>query len=135
MDNACILITIILAVCQLPGAHHVFVRVRFGRKATKPHLWIECTGCFVKSALVQRDEASEESYDYGMVLASSRSQGIDFWGASTAFQRPPVHNYCATSKHSTRFAADLPGYTRSAYEADHALITPESRVFAGMPGW
>lgn len=40
------------------------------------------TGGFVKSALVQRDEASEASYDYGMVLASSRSQGVDFWGAS-----------------------------------------------------
>lgn len=32
-------------------------------------------------------------------------------------------------------AVDLPGFTRSVYAADHALITPESRVFAGMPGW
>ena len=40
------------------------------------------------SALVQRDEASEASYDYGMVLASSRSQAIDFWGASTVGHLP-----------------------------------------------
>ena len=31
--------------------------------------------------------------------------------------------------------ADLPGYSRSAYERDHALITPESRVWANQPGW
>ena len=31
--------------------------------------------------------------------------------------------------------ADLPGYSRSAYERDHALITPESRVWAGQVGW
>ena len=44
-------------------------------------------GAVAKSALVQRDELSEVSYDYGMVLASSRSQGIDFWGESMASQR------------------------------------------------
>ncbi len=33
-------------------------------------------------------------------------------------------------------AADLPGFTRSVYERDHALITPESRVFGpGPAGW
>ena len=31
--------------------------------------------------------------------------------------------------------ADLPGFTRSVYAADHALVTPESRVFAGLPEW
>lgn len=32
-----------------------------------------------------RDDASvlQESYDYAMVMAASRSQGIDFWGRST----------------------------------------------------
>jgi len=29
----------------------------------------------------------------------------------------------------------LPGLTRSVYERDHALITPESRVWCGLPGW
>ncbi len=33
-------------------------------------------------------------------------------------------------------SADLPGFTRSVYERDHALVTPESRVFApGPAGW
>lgn len=30
---------------------------------------------------------------------------------------------------------NLPGYTRSAHYADHALISVESRVFAGQRGW
>lgn len=30
---------------------------------------------------------------------------------------------------------NLPGFTRGAYERDHALITPESRVYTGMFGW
>lgn len=30
---------------------------------------------------------------------------------------------------------DLPGFTRAVYERDHALITPESRVYASLPGW
>ena len=29
----------------------------------------------------------------------------------------------------------LPGLTRSRNEADHAVITPESRVWCGLPGW
>ena len=33
------------------------------------------------------------------------------------------------------YFAELPGFTRSTYERDHALITPESRVWAGQPGW
>eukprot|EP00250_Pteridium_aquilinum_P012275 c20616_g1_i2 orf=154-1098(+) len=30
---------------------------------------------------------------------------------------------------------DLPGFTRSVYKRDHALITPESQVFTTLPGW
>lgn len=30
---------------------------------------------------------------------------------------------------------DLPGFTRSVYKGDHALITPESHVFSPLPGW
>ena len=30
---------------------------------------------------------------------------------------------------------NLPGFTRSRYARDHALITPESRVYTGMFGW
>ena len=31
--------------------------------------------------------------------------------------------------------ADLPGFTRSFYKRDHALITPESHVFASLQSW
>lgn len=31
--------------------------------------------------------------------------------------------------------ADLPGFTRSVFKRDHALITPESHVFSPLPGW
>lgn len=31
--------------------------------------------------------------------------------------------------------ADLPGFTRSVYERNYALVSPESFVFAGNPGW
>jgi len=30
---------------------------------------------------------------------------------------------------------DLPGFTRSVYKRDHALITPESQVFSPLPEW
>ncbi|CAI0417739.1 unnamed protein product [Linum tenue] len=30
---------------------------------------------------------------------------------------------------------DLPGFTRSVYKTDHALITPESHVFSPIPEW
>jgi hypothetical protein len=30
---------------------------------------------------------------------------------------------------------DLPGFTRSVYERDHALITPESHVVSPLPEW
>ncbi|KAH7549691.1 hypothetical protein ACOSP7_025411 [Xanthoceras sorbifolium] len=30
---------------------------------------------------------------------------------------------------------DLPGFTRSVYKRDHALITPESHVFSPLPEW
>ncbi|XP_052209511.1 (S)-ureidoglycine aminohydrolase [Diospyros lotus] len=30
---------------------------------------------------------------------------------------------------------DLPGFTRSVYRSDHALVTPESHVFSPLPDW
>ncbi|XP_050230049.1 (S)-ureidoglycine aminohydrolase isoform X2 [Mercurialis annua] len=30
---------------------------------------------------------------------------------------------------------DLPGFTRSVYKREHALITPESHVFGSLPDW
>lgn len=53
--------------------------------------------------------APSQGRNYSSVLSAGRSQGIVF--------------------------DDLPGFTRSVYARDHALITPESRVWAGQPGW
>lgn len=47
------------------------------------------------------------------------------------------HDYSAVFQSAT-YGLDfdnLPGYTRSAHYADHALISVESRVFAGQRGW
>ena len=30
---------------------------------------------------------------------------------------------------------NLPGFTRSVYETDHAVIAPESRVYGPLAGW
>lgn len=32
-------------------------------------------------------------------------------------------------------SSDLPGFTRTVYKRDHALITPESHVFSPLPEW
>ncbi|BDA47841.1 (S)-ureidoglycine aminohydrolase [Coccomyxa sp. Obi] len=57
-----------------------------------------------------RSQALESfSWDYAPVLSDNRDQSIQF--------------------------SDLPGFTRSTYARDHALITPESRVWAGQPNW
>jgi len=49
-----------------------------------------------------------------------------------------VHNYSSVLSQSRRSQVafeELPGFTRSVYYRDHAVITPESRVWAGQPGW
>ncbi|KAL4458393.1 hypothetical protein ABPG75_013258 [Micractinium tetrahymenae] len=55
----------------------------------------------------QRERQS--SWDYSSLLSPARFQGIAF--------------------------EDLPGFTRSVYERNYALVTPESLVFAGNPLW
>jgi len=55
------------------------------------------------------DGGEPVTYDYSKVITAERNAGVAF--------------------------EDLPGFTRSFYERDHALITPESRVWAGFPGW
>lgn len=59
--------------------------------------------------LNQVDSAKDVSFDYSNVFSGSRDTGLAF--------------------------SDLPGFTRSVYSDRHALITPESRVWAGLPGW
>ena len=47
------------------------------------------------------------------------------------------HDYSAVMRSATAGLDfdNLPGYTRSAHYADHALIGVENRVFAGQRGW
>ena len=77
------------------------------------------------------------SWDYAPVLSQGRNEGITFSGACLLCND---NGKCLDilGNDSTRKAsplADLPGFSRSAYERDHALITPESRVWAGQVGW
>ena len=57
---------------------------------------------------------------------------------------PPDEEACTPDQYKGTFEAerfegarfhDLPGFTRSVYERDHAVITPESRVYSSLPGW
>ena len=58
-----------------------------------------------------------------------------------AIASPPLkiaHNYSSVLSQKRRSHVafeELPGFTRSVYYQDHAVITPESRVWAGQPGW
>ncbi|KAK9790343.1 hypothetical protein WJX73_006610 [Symbiochloris irregularis] len=72
-------------------------------------IWLLFVVGFAKRAAGLQNSDLEDSWDYSNVFSTSRNEGITF--------------------------ADLPGFTRSTYQRDHALITPESRVFASMPGW
>jgi hypothetical protein len=74
-------------------------------------------------------------YSYEHVFSSARDKGVDFWGERGS-------NSCLASKRIIRcidlvaWPADLPGYSRSVYAEDHALLTPESRVWApNTYGW
>lgn len=60
-------------------------------------------------AVASADVPVAATGDYSAVLSQGRRTGITF--------------------------GDLPGFTRSVYKRDHALITPESRVWAAQPGW
>ncbi|PSC68380.1 DNA-binding protein isoform X1 isoform C [Micractinium conductrix] len=51
----------------------------------------------------------QSSWDYSDILAPSRFQGVKF--------------------------DDLPGFTRSVYERNYAVVTPESHVYAANPAW
>jgi len=93
---------------------------------------------------------AEPKYSYGDVFSPERDQGIAFSSecfffsgrrahpaaaADAAPPRPPARADADAARpvsppHPTR--ADLPGFTRSFYDRDHALITHESRVW--LPG-
>jgi hypothetical protein len=73
--------------------------------------------------------ASECVWLTGCSLSVKNPQSLDLTSARLA--RMP---YLCSASH-TFALPDLPGFTRSVYARDHALITPESRVFAPLFGW
>ncbi|PON37035.1 (S)-ureidoglycine aminohydrolase [Parasponia andersonii] len=63
-----------------------------------------------------------------------------FCSAPPSIISPPSHsNYLywkvTNPTLSPSHLQDLPGFTRSVYKRDHALITPESHVFSALPDW
>lgn len=68
------------------------------------------------------------------IFAQIDDVGINF----PAEFRPATSNIYAKVVDPTLSSAhleDLPGFTRSVYKRDHALITPESHVYSPLPGW
>uniref|UniRef100_A0A0E0LKW1 (S)-ureidoglycine aminohydrolase n=1 Tax=Oryza punctata TaxID=4537 RepID=A0A0E0LKW1_ORYPU len=49
--------------------------------------------------------------------------------------RPPLYWKVTNPTLAPAHLQDLPGFTRSVYKRDHALITPESHVFSPLPDW
>ncbi|KAI3812890.1 hypothetical protein L1987_17603 [Smallanthus sonchifolius] len=47
----------------------------------------------------------------------------------------PLYSKVINPTLSPSHLQDLPGFTRSVYRSDHALITPESHVFSPLPDW
>lgn len=82
-----------------------------GRSSPRSHIATALPCLVVAAAIVLGITAAEEGYsfDYSNVFSAGRDSGISF--------------------------GDLPGFTRSVYSDRHALITPESRVWAALPGW
>ncbi|XP_055821203.1 (S)-ureidoglycine aminohydrolase [Solanum dulcamara] len=72
---------------------------------------------FVKTVLTQDGFCSAPS----ILDADANSQPL-YWKVS----KPTL---------SASHLQDLPGFTRSVYKKDHALITPESHVFSPLPDW
>ncbi|KAG7030165.1 (S)-ureidoglycine aminohydrolase [Cucurbita argyrosperma subsp. argyrosperma] len=79
-----------------------------------------------------------------IIITTSSLLGVTFGGEGLC-SAPSIIDSDADSKPlyykatnptlSPSHLQDLPGYTRSVYKRDHALITPESQVFSPLPEW
>ncbi|CAH8285047.1 unnamed protein product [Eruca vesicaria subsp. sativa] len=68
------------------------------------------------------------------VSASKSDDG--FCSAPSIEEKPkPIYWKVTNPTLSPSHLQDLPGYTRSVYKPDHALITPESHVYSPLPDW
>ena len=93
-------------VIQLPGvpsmlSGQAFDGVSIPDRGSLPVL----LGGVVDSVLLQSDDSNEDSYDYGMVMASSRSQGIDFWGSRPAQSSPCRSSWLTVFQAATPFTS------------------------------
>ncbi|EYU42760.1 hypothetical protein ABFS82_13G003700 [Erythranthe guttata] len=67
------------------------------------------------------------------VKISNCEQG--FCSAPPVLEAQPLYWKVNNPTLSPSHLQDLPGFTRSVYKRDHALITPESHVFSPLPEW
>ncbi|KAI3457723.1 hypothetical protein Pfo_014386 [Paulownia fortunei] len=58
-----------------------------------------------------------------------------FCSAPSILDAQPLYWKVTNPTLSPSHLQDLPGFTRSVYKRDHALITPESHVFSPLPEW
>ncbi|XP_073299344.1 (S)-ureidoglycine aminohydrolase-like [Primulina huaijiensis] len=58
-----------------------------------------------------------------------------FCSAPSILESQPLYWKATNPTLSPAYLQELPGFTRSVYEKDHALITPESHVFSPLPDW
>jgi len=89
-----------------------------------------CTVCSSAKRFSACAAETPERWDYSAVLAPASSERLVFEGAgrqagTPVLVRPSVLLFPV----SGRACAGLPGFTRSVYARDHALIAPESRVW------
>ncbi|GLJ26617.1 hypothetical protein SUGI_0517150 [Cryptomeria japonica] len=68
---------------------------------------------------------------WGMVVGASQLEGFCGGGQWEDSIYAKVTNPTLSPSH----LKDLPGFTRSVYERNYALITPESQVFSALPDW
>uniref|UniRef100_A0A0D9WZ12 Cupin type-1 domain-containing protein n=1 Tax=Leersia perrieri TaxID=77586 RepID=A0A0D9WZ12_9ORYZ len=69
-------------------------------------------------------------------VAAGGADGEGFCSASSECSGgPPLYWKVTNPTLAPTHLQDLPGFTRSVYKRDHALITPESHVFSPLPDW
>ncbi|KAH9305221.1 hypothetical protein KI387_009625, partial [Taxus chinensis] len=68
---------------------------------------------------------------WGIVVGGSQLEGLCSEGEWEQGIYAKVTNPTLSPSH----LKDLPGFTRSVYKRDYALITPESQVFSALPDW
>ncbi|XP_011031978.1 PREDICTED: (S)-ureidoglycine aminohydrolase isoform X2 [Populus euphratica] len=83
------------------------------------------------SLLLLLSLSSTLSDDGGGLFCSAPS----VFETETASSSKPLYWKVTNPTLSPSHLQDLPGFTRSVYKGDHALITPESHVFSPLPGW